>query len=127
MRSAEAENRAYFREAYLNGEHGWGVTEPDPFVVKYLARLRELAPGGRLLDLGCGEGRHAIAGAGLGFRVTARMGELQADLRRGALVHEVDDPAPRPLLLVAPQTGVGWRDPATLVRHKPKSDVHAPG
>ncbi|NLO72892.1 MAG: class I SAM-dependent methyltransferase [candidate division WS1 bacterium] len=79
MRSAEAENRAYFREAYLNGEHGWGVTEPDPFVVKYLARLRELAPGGRLLDLGCGEGRHAIAGAGLGFRVTG------VDFEPGAL------------------------------------------
>jgi ubiquinone/menaquinone biosynthesis C-methylase UbiE len=30
-----------------------------------------MAPGGRLLDIGCGEGRHAIAAARLGFAVTA--------------------------------------------------------
>jgi SAM-dependent methyltransferase len=33
--------------------------------------LRRRIPRGRLLDLGCGEGRHAIAAAKLGFDVTA--------------------------------------------------------
>ena len=37
----------------------------------FLRRLRRAIPGGRLLDVGCGEGRHAIAAAKLGFRVVA--------------------------------------------------------
>ena len=63
-------NRRYFREAYRTGEHRWPVTEPSPEVVRALERLKHEMPGGRLLDLGCGEGRHAIAAAELGFRVT---------------------------------------------------------
>jgi len=30
-----------------------------------------MAPGSSLLDLGCGEGRHALAAAKLGFSATA--------------------------------------------------------
>ena len=40
--------------------------------VAYLAQvLRELAPGTRVADLGCGKGRHAVALAERGFDVTA--------------------------------------------------------
>jgi SAM-dependent methyltransferase len=39
--------------------------------VGFLRRLRRLVPGGRLLDVGCGEGRHAIAAAKMGFEVVA--------------------------------------------------------
>jgi len=39
--------------------------------VDFLARLKRLAPGVKLLDVGSGEGRHAIAAARMGFKVTA--------------------------------------------------------
>ena len=71
MRTAKQANRRYFREAYRNGHHGWATEKPSPYAVGFLRRLRQSAAGGRLLDLGCGEGRHAIAAAKLGFRVTA--------------------------------------------------------
>lgn len=71
MRSAEVANRRYFREAYGSGEHGWAVEEPSGYVVGFLERVRGSVPGGWLLDLGCGEGRHAIAAARLDFRVVA--------------------------------------------------------
>ena len=37
----------------------------------FLKQLKRQVPGGALLDIGCGEGRHAIAAAKLGFKVTA--------------------------------------------------------
>ena len=64
-------NRQYFRDAYRTGEHGWPEDKPSPYAVGYLKRLRRLVPGGQLLDIGCGEGRHAFTAARLGFRVTA--------------------------------------------------------
>jgi len=70
MRSAYEENRRYFRRAYETGQHGWEGTEPSPYVVRNLARVAEVRAGGRLLDLGCGEGRHSIAAARLGFLAT---------------------------------------------------------
>ena len=71
MRSARQANRRYFRQAYRSGQHGWGVQEPSSRAVGFLRRLRRLLPGARLLDVGCGEGRHAIVGAKMGFKVTA--------------------------------------------------------
>lgn len=70
MISAEKANSKYFREAYRTGLHGW-ETEPSPYALRYLDRLRKTLRGAALLDLGCGEGRHAIAAARRGFRVTA--------------------------------------------------------
>ncbi|MDD5627612.1 MAG: methyltransferase domain-containing protein [Elusimicrobia bacterium] len=64
--NAATANRSYFKEAYRTGVHGWAA-EPSPYVLRFLNRLKK----GRLLDLGCGEGRHAIAAARLGFQVTA--------------------------------------------------------
>ncbi len=71
MRSARDANRGYFRNAYRTGEHGWAVHEPSPYAVRFLERLSRLAPGGALLDVGCGEGRHSFVAVRRGFRVTA--------------------------------------------------------
>ena len=70
MPTADQANRDYFRRAYTTGEHGWAAQQPSPYAVGFLKRLKRRIPGGRLLDVGCGEGRHAIAAARLGFRVT---------------------------------------------------------
>ncbi len=67
---AKTQNRAYFQKAYRTGEHGWPIEDPSPYVVRFLEQIRQEAPGGRVLDLGCGEGRHAIAAARMGFEVT---------------------------------------------------------
>jgi len=71
MVSAREANRRYFESAYRTGQHGWGVEEPSPYAVRFLEEVRKRVPGGRLLDIGCGEGRHSIAARHLGFRVTA--------------------------------------------------------
>jgi ubiquinone/menaquinone biosynthesis C-methylase UbiE len=71
MLSAAEANRQYFRKAYCTGKHGWAVEDPSPFAAKFFARLKRIVPGGRLLDIGCGEGRHAIVASRLGFEVTA--------------------------------------------------------
>ena len=70
MGTAAEANRRYFREAYRSGQHGWAVEGPSPFVARYLDRLRRRVPGGSLLDIGCGEGRHTIAAAQRGFAAT---------------------------------------------------------
>ncbi len=69
--SLYARQRRYFEEAYKTGEHGWPVTEPTPFVVrsvKQLLRKKAFGKKGRVLDLGCGEGRHTFACAELGLQ-----------------------------------------------------------
>jgi ubiquinone/menaquinone biosynthesis C-methylase UbiE len=71
VHSASQTNRQYFRDAYRTGRHGWAVEEPSRYALGFLPRLSKAAPGGALLDLGCGEGRHAIAAADAGLRVTA--------------------------------------------------------
>ncbi|MHC5034461.1 MAG: class I SAM-dependent methyltransferase [Planctomycetota bacterium] len=71
MLSAEQANRRYFREAYETGQHGWPGDAPSPYVVAFLERLKDSMPGGSLLDVGCGEGRHSVVAARLGFKVTA--------------------------------------------------------
>lgn len=69
MLSAEKANRGYFQTAYRSGQHGWETDKASPFAVEFLKRLSHLLPGGRLLDVGCGEGRHSIAAARVGFKV----------------------------------------------------------
>lgn len=70
MRNAYTENRRYFRQAYETGRHGWQSDEPSPYVAQNLAKVARVAPGGRLLDLGCGEGRHCLVAARMGFMPT---------------------------------------------------------
>ena len=71
MPSANEANKRYFQEAYRTGVHGWAVDEPSPYAVDFLDWLKGVVPGGKLLDIGCGEGRHSLAAAQRGFRVTA--------------------------------------------------------
>lgn len=51
--------KAYFAKAYETGEHGWPVSEPSKSVVRFLETFRRECPSGSVLDMGCGEGRHA--------------------------------------------------------------------
>jgi SAM-dependent methyltransferase len=65
-----ARQKKYFEAAYAAGVHGWPVSGPTPFVVstvKRLIREKKLFPGSRVLDIGCGEGRHTFACAALGL------------------------------------------------------------
>jgi len=71
MLPAREANRRYFRESYRTGEHGWAAETPSPYAVDFLKRLKQVVPRGKLLDIGCGEGRHSFAAARLGFKVTA--------------------------------------------------------
>ncbi|MBU1209819.1 MAG: class I SAM-dependent methyltransferase [Alphaproteobacteria bacterium] len=43
------------------------TSPPSPWVIRFLAAVR---PGGRILDVACGSGRHTLAAASLGFAVT---------------------------------------------------------
>jgi len=67
--SLYARQAEYFREAYRRGEHGWPVEGPEPRIAAALRQLQPRLPGGLVLDLGCGEGRHAFCAAERGFRV----------------------------------------------------------
>lgn len=44
---------------------------PSPFLLREMARIRQLAPGKRALDIACGEGRNSVFLAQNGFEVTA--------------------------------------------------------
>jgi SAM-dependent methyltransferase len=68
VRSAAEQNRQYFRQAYESGRHGWQSDEPTPYVAQNLQRVLRGTPGVRLLDLGCGEGRHCVLAAEMGFQ-----------------------------------------------------------
>jgi SAM-dependent methyltransferase len=67
--SMYAKQAGYFHQAYQRGEHGWPVEGAEPRIAAALRRLGSRVPGGRVLDLGCGEGRHAFYAAERGFRV----------------------------------------------------------
>lgn len=63
--------KGFFRRAYETGEYGWPKGEPTAQVMEFFERARERQGGGLVLDIGCGEGRHALALAGRGLRVVA--------------------------------------------------------
>jgi SAM-dependent methyltransferase len=62
------EQKRYFEEAYRSGVHGWPTEEPTRFVKEFLQTYRKKKPRGRILDIGCGEGRHTLLFAGAGYR-----------------------------------------------------------
>jgi SAM-dependent methyltransferase len=95
MRNAYKENRRYFRQAYETGQHGWQTGEPSPYVATNLATVRSNTAGRRLLDLGCGEGRHCLLAARMGFLATGADYELMAirraedNARRAGLANRI--------------------------------------
>src|SRR5205085_5987658 len=75
-RSMSAVARDWYRTFFADGF--WAVADveysperTDAEVAYLESVLRELAPGTRVADLGCGKGRHAVALAERGFEVTA--------------------------------------------------------
>lgn len=92
-RSADQANRQYFHDAYTTGIHGWAVLEPSPYALDFLRYVRRRVRGGALLDLGCGEGRHAFAAARMGFRVTAADYEPLALKRARRIKKETNVPS----------------------------------
>ncbi len=70
MRSIYIKQKKFYRDAYISGVHGWPTKEPTREVVQYLKKIT-VARGGTALDIGCGEGRHAIELARMGYRVYA--------------------------------------------------------
>jgi SAM-dependent methyltransferase len=101
----------------------------------FFALLTELVPaGGRVLELGCGPGRHAIAAARLGFAVHGidlnpavvaqarrNAARVAPDAELGFSVHDMDRLAELP----APARGGGW-DAVThggLLEHLPSADA----
>jgi len=59
--------KKYFEEAYRTGEHGWPVEGASAPVVRFLQQFKKEKSTGRVLDIGCGEGRHAVLFAREGY------------------------------------------------------------
>jgi SAM-dependent methyltransferase len=53
--------KGFFRRAYESGEYGWPSKEPTAQVLEFFEEALARHPKGAVLDIGCGEGRHAIA------------------------------------------------------------------
>ncbi len=62
-----ARQKKYFENAYRIGEHGWPIERPTPFVARKLPAVKRAIGAGRMLDVGCGEGRHTFLFARHGF------------------------------------------------------------
>lgn len=63
--------KGFFRRSYETGAYGWPKEEPTAQVVAFFDRARARHPAGTVLDIGCGEGRHARAFAEAGHPVVA--------------------------------------------------------
>jgi len=75
-----------------NNQHG-NVRPPSPWVMRFAALIR---PGGRVLDLAAGKGRHARALSALGFRVTAVDRDISAlgDISGEVIALDLEDGGP---------------------------------
>jgi SAM-dependent methyltransferase len=108
-----AKQKKFFRKAYETGQHGWPETGPTPHVARLVKKLGP-GRGKTALDLGCGEGRHAILMARQGYAVTAfdleplalrkarayvRQAGLRADFVAGDALHLRFDAAAFDLVL----------------------------
>ncbi len=76
--------RVYFAKVYgVGGPTPWPSVRPTPSVVRVARSLQRHLRGGRVLDLGCGEGRHTLLFAKRGFS-TVGLDYNSAPLRRVA-------------------------------------------
>jgi len=71
--------KKFFEEAYRTGEHGWPVSDPSEPVARFVRKYQK--NGARVLDIGCGEGRHAILFANRGHETIALDDQPQAITR----------------------------------------------
>lgn len=77
--------RAFFRGDWQRGAAQRITPESGEGQARFIAQALELAPGARVLDTVCGNGRHAVALAKMGYDVTgADLSEVQIDRARGA-------------------------------------------
>jgi len=73
--------RRFFARIYESGRPTpWPSVEPTPAVRRLVDLLTQHKGGSRILDLGCGEGRHTLLFAGAGF-VTVGLDYLAAPLK----------------------------------------------
>ena len=87
--------RDFFGEVYESGEPTpWPSTEPTPAVSRLAYLLQRRKGGGRVLDLGCGEGRHTLLFAKTGY-FTVGLDYLAAPLRTVSQRAEKAGLAPR--------------------------------
>jgi cyclopropane fatty-acyl-phospholipid synthase-like methyltransferase len=59
--------RGFFEKAYRSARTPWPSTQPTAAVVRLASDLQSRGRQGRVLDLGCGEGRHTLLFAKAGF------------------------------------------------------------
>lgn len=67
MMVTDQQMRRYFEKVYRSVRTPWPSTEPTASVVKLADQLQQMGRKGRVLDLGCGEGRHTFLFAKANF------------------------------------------------------------
>ncbi len=81
--------KKFFEAAYRTGEHGWPISDPSMPVVHFLKQYKRRAA--RVLDIGCGEGRHAILFAKRGHK-TVGMDYLPGAITRAIQINHAVSP-----------------------------------